>query len=173
MAVVLETERLILRRFTMADAPFIVELLNSPGWLQYIGDRDIKTVAQAQSYLLNGPLLSYAAHGYGLYIVESKNGHQPMGMCGLLKREYLDHLDIGYALLPQYEGYGYAQEIVAATMQHAFTELKVEALAAITMVENTKSIRLLCKLGFVQNGTINAGGDKELLLFIRSAQTDK
>jgi len=170
MSVILETERLRLRKFTMADAPFVLELLNTPTWIKFIGDRDMKTLDQARSYLINGPLLSYAANGFGLYLVEFKNSGRPIGMCGLLKRDYLEYTDIGYALLPAYEGKGYALEIVAATMNYAFDELHLMHLAAITDTCNERSVKLLEKLGFKLTELITIE-NKGLNLFIKDAQT--
>jgi len=172
MAVILETERLILRKFTIKDAPFIAELMNSPTWIRFIGDRGIKTLAHAQSYLLNGPIMTYTAYGFGLYLVELKNTKTPIGMCGLVKRDYLDYLDIGYALLPAYEGKGYAFEIASATVNYAFNNLHLLKLAAITNVNNKRSVQLLYKMGFVFKETISVE-DKELMLYINHAQTGK
>jgi ribosomal-protein-alanine N-acetyltransferase len=169
MTIILQTERLTLRQFIMADAPFIVELLNSPNWLQFIGDRNIKTVAEAQSYLLQGPLLSYVVSGFGLYMVELKDSGVPIGMCGLLKRPYLEYLDIGYALLPKYESIGYGYEIATATLQYAFEHLQQKNVAAITAVNNQRSVALLKKMGFYDNGTVNPDEQTELLLFIKDA----
>jgi ribosomal-protein-alanine N-acetyltransferase len=169
MTIVLQTERLTLRQFIMSDAPFIVELLNSPNWLQFIGDRNIKTVAEAQSYLLQGPLLSYVVSGFGLYMVELKDSGMPIGMCGLLKRPYLEYLDIGYALLPQYEGMGYGYEIATATLQYAFGHLQQQHVAAITAINNQRSVALLKKMRFYDSGTVNPDDKTELLLFIKDA----
>jgi len=170
MPVILETERLRLRTFNIADAAFVLELLNTPTWLQYIGDRGIKTLEQAQSYLANGPIMSYATNGFGLYLVELKNMGTPIGMCGFLKRNYLEHMDIGYALLPAYESQGYALEIATATMNYAFTQLNLTHLAAITDTGNGRSVKLLEKLGFKLKELITIE-DKDLNLFIRDAQT--
>jgi len=172
MPVILETERLRLRMFTIADAGFVLELLNTPSWLQYIGDRGIKTLEQAQTYLANGPIMSYTAYGFGLYLVELRDKGIPIGMCGLLKRNYLDHMDIGYALLPAYEGQGYALEIAAATMNYAFTKLHLMHMAAITDTGNERSVKLLEKLGFKLKELIVIE-NKDLHLFIRDAQTYK
>jgi ribosomal-protein-alanine N-acetyltransferase len=170
MSVILETERLMLRKFTKADASFILELLNTPTWLQYIGDRGIQSIADAENYLLNGPMLSYTVYGFGLYMVVLKSSQAPMGMCGLLKRDYLEHMDIGYALLPQHEGQGYAYEIVSATVNYAFTNLHLLHLAAITDTGNVRSVNLLKKLGFTLKELISIE-NKDLNLFIRDAQT--
>ena len=144
---VLQTERLILRQLTLTDTPFIIELLNTEGWIKYIGERNVKNADQARQYLSNGPIKSYGQNGFGLYAVTLKNTNAPVGMCGLIQRDYLLHPDIGYAFLPQYNGQGYAFEIAKAVLQHAFTELKKEKILAITLPENKNSVKLLLKLG--------------------------
>ncbi|HEY3581254.1 MAG TPA: GNAT family N-acetyltransferase, partial [Pyrinomonadaceae bacterium] len=98
--IVLETERLILRHFNPDDAPFILALLNEPSFLAYIGDKKVRTLEDARQYIANGPVATYERHGFGLYQVELKDTHRPIGMCGLLKREELPHPDIGFAFLP-------------------------------------------------------------------------
>ena len=145
--IILETDRLILREFNTDDAAFILLLLNNPGWLRYIGDRNVKTMDDAKNYLLNGPMKSYYENGFGLSLVELKENHLPIGMCGLIKRETLEHVDIGFALLPEYAGKGYAYEIAAATMAHAETHLGITEIVAITTEDNEHSIRLLNKIG--------------------------
>jgi RimJ/RimL family protein N-acetyltransferase len=136
MTVILETERLILRQFSITDAPFIAQLLNSPKWLEFIGDRQIRTIADAQSYLVGGPLSSYKTTAFGLYLVQLKDSSKPIGMCGLIKRDYLNDLDLGYALLPQFEEQGFAYEIASATMHYAFNKLQLLRLCAITVPHN-------------------------------------
>lgn len=164
--IVLETDRLTLRRFTIHDTDFIVNLLNSPGWLEFIGDRNVRTQEQAKDYLLNGPIKSYHENGFGLSLVELKLAKKPIGMCGLLKREYQEHPDIGFAFLPEYIGKGYAYEIAKATMDYAKATLKMACVMAITMPANKSSIRLLERIGlkFVKNISTPVGND-ELLLF--------
>ena len=143
----LQTEHLFIRQLTLADTPFIIELLNSEGWIKYIGDRNVKTAEQARQYLINGPVKSYADNGFGLYLAALKSSGTPVGMCGLIKRDYLPHIDIGYALLPQYMGKGYAYETATAVLGYAFGVLKQEKILAITLPENTASVKLLQKLG--------------------------
>lgn len=145
--IILQTERLILRQLTLTDTPFIIELLNTEGWLKYIGDRNVKTAEQARQYLANGPLKSYADNGFGLYLVSMKNSNTPIGMCGLIKRNYLPHPDIGYALLPGATGQGYAFEIVQAVIDFAFNDLQLQKILAITLPENKNSVKLLLKTG--------------------------
>ena len=167
MKSILETERLLLRQLTTDDAPFIIELVNSPGWLTYIGDRHIKTVVQAEAYLLNGPLASYDANGFGLYLVELKADRTPIGLCGLLKRDSLDHPDIGFAFLPAFTGKGYAVEIATATMAFAKDTLRLPVVMAIVLPTNYPSIKLLGKLGLTFREPITSPGtDEELLLYV-------
>ncbi len=147
MTFILETQRLILRQFTTEDAPFIIQLVNSPGWLKYIGDRNIKSAEQAESYLQKGPMKSYQLNGFGLSLVELKKEKISVGMCGIIKRENLEHPDIGFAFLPEFTGKGLAFEIANATMKWATDELKLPLIYAITLPDNTSSVRLLAKIG--------------------------
>lgn len=146
MNYILKTERLTLRQFKNEDAGFIVELVNTPGWLEFIGDRNIHTEEDAINYLQNGPIKSYSENGFGSSMVELKDG-TPIGMCGLLKRDSLENPDIGFAFLPAYIGKGYAFEIVNATMDYATHQLKLKTIYAITDPKNKRSIQLLEKLG--------------------------
>lgn len=161
--ILLETERLILRQLTLTDTPFIIELLNTEGWIKYIGDRNVKTADQAREYLINGPIKSYADNGFALGLVLLKANSSPIGMCGLLKRTYLLYPDIGYAFLPQYTGNGYAIEIATAILNHAFTQLKKEKILAITLPENTASVKLLEKLGMKYEGSFEDEKNNETL----------
>lgn len=149
----IRTQHLLLSPLTTRDASFILELVNTPGWLKFIGDRGIHTTDAAVKYLEEGPRKSYANHGFGLLKVSL--GNTPIGMCGLLQRDYLPSPDLGFAFLPGYEGKGYAYEAAHSYMrfiqqEHPFTEIH-----AITVPENERSIRLLEKLGFVYRNTIN------------------
>ena len=166
MSYVLETERLILREFTLADANFIIELVNSPGWLRFIGDRNIKIEEQAKEYLRNGPLKSYEVNGFGLSMVELKTGGTPIGMCGIIKRDTLEKPDIGFAFLPEFEGKGLAFEIASATLAYANDILKIPVVFAITIPGNIRSIRLLEKMGFKYSNTFTSPNDNiELSLY--------
>ena len=166
MQAILETERLRLRPFTKNDSAFIIELLNSPGWLQFIGDRNVRTVQEAVNYLENGPMKSYEVNGFGLSCVERKEDGLPVGMCGIIRRDNLEHPDIGFALLPQFGGKGYGFEIAQATLKHAREKLQFSKISAITLPQNINSIRLLEKLGlsFMERFTF-PGGKEELLLY--------
>ncbi len=143
----LRTERLRLRHFELNDAPLILELLNSPGWLQFIGDRGIKTLADAEKYLLNGPITMYETLGFGPYHLSLTGDGTPIGMCGPIKRETLDDVDIGFALLPEFTGHGYMLEAARAVLAHARDDLKLPRLAGITTPGNTGSIRVLETIG--------------------------
>ena len=144
---VLETDRLNLRRISTDDAEFILQLLNEPSFLQFIGDRGVRTLDDARNYIRNGPMASYERFGFGLYLTELKEPRVPIGMCGLLKRDTLEDVDIGFAFVPQYWKQGYAMESAAAVMAHAKDALGLNRLAAITSPENETSIALLLKLG--------------------------
>lgn len=143
----METSRLRLRRFTEADAAFVLELLNEPGWLRFIGDRGVRDLEAARAYIEKGPGAMYARLGFGLYCVEAKQDGTPLGMCGLLKRDNLEHVDIGFAFLARHQGRGYAREAVVATLGEAH-DLGLSQVAAITNPDNARSIRLLESLGF-------------------------
>jgi RimJ/RimL family protein N-acetyltransferase len=145
---VLETERLVLRRLTTDDAPFVLELLNDPAFLRYIGDKGVRTHADACRYIETGPMASYERHGFGLLRVELKDGGEPIGMCGLLKRDYLADVDIGFALLPAHRSKGYTLEAASAVLAHATGALGLERVLAITSPDNVASVGLLERLGF-------------------------
>lgn len=166
MQYILETERLRLRKLTLEDSLFFVELLNSPGWLKYIGDRNVKTEEDAKRYLLNGPLQSYADYGYGLSLVEKKEDACPIGICGIINREGLEFPDIGFAFLPEFHSQGYAYEIASALMTYAREKLNLQTITAITVPENLSSIKLLEKIGLkFQKKFLYPDTNEELLLY--------
>ncbi|TFF30380.1 GNAT family N-acetyltransferase [Mucilaginibacter psychrotolerans] len=167
MSFILQTERLGLRQLSTADAPFILQLLNTPGWLKFIGDKKVYTLTDAEKYLIDGPIKSYHDNGFGLYLVADKDTGEPIGMCGIIKRDTLDCPDIGYALMPEYIGKGYAYEIAAAVLQYAQRDLQLSALCAITLPINIPSKNLLEKLGFKSQGPFQMAGSTETLLLYR------
>ena len=144
---VIETARLFISEFSETDTDFILRLLNSPGWIQFIGDRGIKTEEDARNYLLNAPIASYAKNGFGLWRIDEKSSGLPVGMCGLIKRDTLDDIDIGFALLPEFSGKGYALESASACMDFAKDQLQLKRIVAIVLPSNQRSVRLLEKLG--------------------------
>ena len=158
---VLETERLNLRRLTIDDGTFILVLVNDPDWLRFIGDRGVRTLEDARTYLLNGPLAMYARTGFALYAVELKSDGTPIGLCGLIQREGLDDVDIGFAYLPQFRAHGYAYEATSALLAYGRREFGLRRIVAITSPDNERSIQLLEKLGFVFEKMIRLPNDSD------------
>ncbi|HAA12094.1 MAG TPA: GNAT family N-acetyltransferase [Cytophagales bacterium] len=159
-----ETERLLLRPTTVEDAEFIYELMNSPKWLKYIGDRNIRSVEDAATYIQERMLKQLERLGYSNYTVITKAGGEKIGSSGLYDREGLEGIDIGFAFLPQYEGKGYAFEASHRIKQAAFDDFDIEVLKAITIKDNVSSQKLLEKLGLVLEGTMRLPNDPEELL---------
>ena len=143
---IIETPRLILRELNFDDAPFILELLNEPGFLRHIGDKGVRSLADARDYLARGPMDSYARNGFGLYATCLHDG-TPLGICGLVKRDGLDCPDVGFAFLERFWSKGYAVESAAAVLTHAAAVLKLRRIVAITSPQNDKSISVLEKIG--------------------------
>jgi len=163
---ILETERLLLRQFSTEDAEFILELLNEPSFIQNIGDRGVRTLADASSYILNGPVASYVKNGFGLYLVSLKETNESIGMCGLIKRDSLEDVDIGYAFLPKFWCRGYAVESAQAVKAYAKDGLGLKRIVAITDPANEGSIRILEKLGLRFEKMVRLSEDDiELKLF--------
>jgi RimJ/RimL family protein N-acetyltransferase len=158
---VLQTARLILRRQNVDDAGFIFDLVNDPSWLRFIGDRGVRSVDDARNYILKGAMDSYSRHGFGLYLTALKDSGTPVGICGLVKRETLADVDIGFAFLPQYAGKGYAYESACAVMAHAKNDIGLKRVIAITDPDNIASIRLLEKLGLAFERKIRVAADKD------------
>ena len=164
--IVLETDRLVLRRLSTHDAEFILGLLNEPSFLRYIGDRGVRTVEDARSYIAKGPMDSYDRHGFGLLLVSRKEDGVPIGMCGLLRRDALPDVDVGFAFLPAFWGKGYAFESAAAVLSYGREVLGLNRIVAITSPENEGSIRVLTKLGMRFEGMIRlADSEPEVRLF--------
>ncbi len=163
---ILETDRLVVRHLTVDDAAFILELVNDPDWLRFIGDRGVHSLDDADRYLLSGPLAMYDRLGFGLYAVDLKSDDTPIGLCGLIKREGLVDVDLGFAYLPRYRSQGYAYEAAAAIMVYGQQAFDLKRIVAITSLDNERSIRLLEKLGFVFEQYIKLpNDDEELNLF--------
>ncbi len=160
---IIETGRLLLRRFNLNDAPFIIELLNSPGWLQFIGNKSVRSIEDAQNYLQKGPLKSYEIHGFGLNLVQKKDDGCAIGMCGVLKRDTLEYPDLGFAFLPRHTGNGYAFEAASSILTYAAEKLDIRHITALTIPSNSRSIKLLEKLSFVFSRAFSFEVNGELL----------
>ena len=163
---ILETDRLILRQLSTDDAAFILELVNEPSFIQNIGDRGVRTLEDARSYILRVAISSYEKNGFGLYLVELKDSEESIGMCGLIKRDGLEDVDIGYAFLPRFWLRGYAVEAAAAVKNYARDVLGLRRLVAITDPANQGSIRVLEKIGLKYEKMVRLSTDDiELKLF--------
>jgi RimJ/RimL family protein N-acetyltransferase len=159
--IVVETQRLIVRRLNPDDAEFLVNLLNQPSFLRYIGDKGVRNTEDAIRYLETGALASYERFGFGLFLVELKDSSLPIGMCGLIKRDNLADVDIGFAFLPEYWSQGYALEAAAAVMNYGREALGLRRIVAITSPDNDASIKLLGKIGLRFEGMIKLGEDQD------------
>jgi RimJ/RimL family protein N-acetyltransferase len=156
---VLETARLRLRELTLDDAPFMLELVNDPSWLRFIGDRGVRTLDQARKYLESGPIRSYQRVGFGTYCVELKATGEALGVCGLIRRDDLADVDVGFAFLPRHWGCGYARESTQAVLEQGRKDFGFKRVAAMATPDNEKSIRLLESLGFERQGRIKMPGE--------------
>ena len=164
----IETPRLVLRRLTEHDAPFILGLLNEPSFITNTGDRGVRTDEQARAYLTNGPVASYARFGFGLLLTSLREDGTPIGICGILKRDTLEDPDLGYGYLPAFWGAGYAVEAASATLEHGRGVLGLRRVSAITKPGNASSIRVLEKLGFRYERLVRLKeGEEENMLFLR------
>lgn len=164
--IIFETERLAVRRMRADDAGFMLALLNSPSWLRFIGDRGVKTLEDAHRYIETGPLAMYASLGFGSYLVTLKDSGQPIGTCGLLQRDYLDEVDMGYAFQEPYWGQGYAFEVTSGLLDYANTALGLPRVLALVRAENQRSMHLLDKLGLRFDRVItHPDGDRELRVY--------
>jgi RimJ/RimL family protein N-acetyltransferase len=163
----LETERLTLRELTTDDAEFSLRLLNEPSFLRFIGDKGVRNLQDARQYILNGPIASYNQNGFGLYLVVLKSMNTSIGMCGLIKRETLADVDIGFAFLPEFWNKGYALESATAVFSYGKNVLKLPRIVAITNKDNVTSGKLLERLGLHFDRLIDLNGDgDETKLFI-------
>lgn len=163
---VIETNRFNLRHFGPGDAGFILQLVTDPAWRHYIGDRGIETVEQATGYIEDKLIDLYRRLGFGLYCVERKTDLVPIGMCGLVRRDWLEDADLGFAFLPEHRGMGYALESASAVLEWARRDLGLARLAAISTPDNAPARKLLEALGFQARGTVRPAPDEpELRLF--------
>ncbi|MFY9464998.1 MAG: GNAT family N-acetyltransferase [Sediminibacterium sp.] len=165
----LTTERLLIRELSIVDAAFIFRLMNAPNWIRFIGDRNVKTVAEASNYISSKMIKSYRINGFGLYLVTLKITPEPMGICGLVKRDGLNHPDLGFAFLPQYEGKGYASEAAAAVLNYAGNTLHLKQVEGITTKNNSASVSVLEKAGMKYVKNIKLPGDESDFMLFRRA----
>ena len=163
---VIETERLSLREVTEADAPFVLELLNDPDFVRNVADRGVRTLEEARRYVAERFVGSYRREGFGFWLVEPKGSAEPAGICGLVKRDALPGVDVGYAFLPPFRSKGYASESASAVMRYARETLGLPRLYAIVNPENSASVRVLEKLGMSFERMVRLSGEEpEVKLF--------
>ncbi len=167
------TGRLRLRWLDDGDARFMLELVNDPSWIRYIGQRDVKTLDDARRYIADGPVAMYARVGFGLYAVELKHSGEAIGLCGPIKRETFDEVDIGFAFLPRYRGQGYALEAASAVMAYARDVLALRRIVAMLSKDNDRSRRLLDRLGFRFERTVKLHADDDEPLDLYAAAMDR
>ncbi len=161
---VLNTLRLRLRWATEQDAPFFVALLNDPDWIRFVSDPGVRNEEQARAWLRERLFTLYQRFDFGLYLVEELDSGQPIGLCGLVKRDSLPEVDLGFGFLPAYRGKGYAEEAARVCIEHAQDKLNFQRLLAITAHDNVASARLLEKLGFSRDGEVTLPGESQALV---------
>lgn len=162
----LETDRLVIRKLELDDAAFILDLLNQPSFIRFIGDRGVRGLEDARTYIEDRALSSYEKNGFGPFAVELKASGLTIGIVSLLDREELDDVDVGFAFLPDSWRQGFASEASSAVLEYAFSELGLRRVIAITQPDNIASIRTLEKMGLTFDGTTRLGDeDIDLLLY--------
>ncbi|MDO9193764.1 MAG: GNAT family N-acetyltransferase [Undibacterium sp.] len=159
---ILDTERLSLSIISLDDAAFYLELINDPSWIANISDKGIRTLEAARESILSGPVASQHTNGFSLYVVRRQDDNVAMGLCGLIKRDVLKNVDIGYAFLPAYSGQGYALEAAKGVVQYANFAMGLAKLAAITSPSNQRSNHLLQKLGFSLEEVLVLPGEERM-----------
>ena len=157
----LETERLVLREIITDDAEFMYQLMNDASWLRFIGDRNIKSIEVAEKYIANKLMPSYEKFGFGFYLTSLKENDAPIGVCGLIKRPSLEHVDVGFAFMPEFRNKGYGYESSVAILDYAKDELGIDYIVAITDLDNIASIKLLEKLGLKFEKIMQLDGEKK------------
>jgi RimJ/RimL family protein N-acetyltransferase len=166
---ILDTDRLVLREFDTGDAAFILELINEPGWLRFIGDRGVRDLDAARDYIVTKPMAMYERDGFGMYLVERKDDGLPLGLCGLVRRDGLADIDIGFAFLARHARRGYAHESAAAVLSHARGTLGLNRIVAITAVDNDASIRVLERIGLRFEAMVALPGSDEAIKLFATA----
>ena len=164
---ILKTERLYIYEARLEDSRFFYDLLNSPNWLKFIGDRNIHSIEDAKTYIQKSILDSYKFNGFGLYKLCIKETNQAIGISGFLQRDYLSIPDLGFAVLPEFERQNYTFEASSGLLNYAKEELQLEEVLAITTDENQASQDLLRKLGFSKSGQIQPKANQDFLIYRR------
>jgi ribosomal-protein-alanine N-acetyltransferase len=157
---VIETERLSLREMSERDAGVVLEILNDTGFVRFVGDRGVRTLESAARYIEERFAESYRRNGFGLWLVETKDGGVPVGICGLLKREELGVVEVGYAFLPPFRSRGYAFEAASGALRYARDVLGLPRLHAVVNPDNAVSIRVLEKLGMKFERAVRLTGEE-------------
>jgi len=160
---ILESKRLYLRRLVRDDAEFILNLLNQPSWLEFIGDKKVYNLNDAKKYIELAPMTMYEQFGFGLFLVCSKGNSMPLGLCGLMKRDNLEDADLGYAFLPEFWQQGYATEAVESVLDYAKNTHNLTRVLALSKSSNAASIKLLNKVGFLFDRDLKLLEDEENL----------
>lgn len=163
---ILETQRLTIRKLDEDDAPFMLALLNDEAFIRFIGDRNVRTEEEARAYIRTGAMASYAEHGHGLYLVESRQLRAAIGTCGILRRETLPDPDLGFAFAAEHRGKGYGGEAASAVLRYAKDSLGISRIAAIVSPANEPSLRLLDHLGFVFQKMVRMTEDEPEILYL-------
>lgn len=161
--IISQTKRLVLREASTDDSEFILKLINEPVWHKFISSHSIDTIEKASEYIEQKFIAAYQELGFGLWVVEKNDSEAPIGICGLLKRDSLDCIDLGFAFLTDYWGQGFAFEATTASLMYARSELKVQKIVAITDPSNSRSVKLLEKIGFIYESKYSHPGSKEVL----------
>lgn len=162
---IIETERLLLQPMKIDDADLILELYNSPNFIKFIGDRNIKSIQDAEHYIANKFLPQLERLGYGNFLIKLKSNGKKIGGVGIFEREGLEIHDIGFSFLPEFEGKGYGFEAASELLKMAFTEFGLNKISAITSKENSASQKLIGKLGLQYQSIVRLPDDDEDLLY--------
>ncbi len=165
---ILQTERLVIKEATLDDGAFFFRLLNSPNWIEFIGDRGINSEEDAIQYIQESLIESYVNLGFGLFKMILRENNKPIGICGFLKRDYLDHPDIGFAILPKYERMGYTLEAAHSLKDYGENQLGLNPILAITTSKNVGSQQLLNKIGLKYIKIVKPSQDGEDLMLYSS-----
>jgi RimJ/RimL family protein N-acetyltransferase len=167
---IFKTKRLLLREASIDDSEFILKLVNEPAWHEFIFNHSIDTIEKASEYIEQRMIAMYQNFGFGLWVVEKRDDAVPIGICGLLKRDSLNCIDLGFAFSAEYWKQGFASEASIAALTYAKSELKIQRIVAITDSLNTRSVKLLERIGFVYESKFSHPGSDEVLSLYEKTQ---